>query len=308
VRRTKVLSTMLDRMRLEWRIGRHVAWYYTPMALPESRHLGPELVVYDCMDELSAFKGAHPHLVAREAELFAFADLVFTGGQHLYEAKRARHPHVHCFPSSVDAAHFQRARSPLPAPPDQAGLPRPRLGYAGVLDERLDLGLLAGVAAARPSWQLVLVGPVVKVDAAALPRAANIHYLGLKPYEQLPYYMASWDVALLPFARNEATRFISPTKTPEYLAAGRPVVSTSIRDVVRPYGTCGLAHIADDVPAFVAAAEAALACDLRALRRKADALLASTSWESTTQRMLAAMCERALVTEAAVQDMPAAAQ
>ena len=104
----------------------------------------------------------------------------------------------------------------------------------------MDFELLSGVARARPGWSFVMLGPVVKIDEESLPRAANIHYLGSKSYAELPRYASGWDVALLPFARNESTEFISPTKTPEYLAAGLPVVSTSIRDVVRPYQELGL--------------------------------------------------------------------
>jgi UDP-galactopyranose mutase len=185
----------------------------------------------------------------------------------------------------VDVAHFNRARMAQRDPHDQAVIPHPRLGYFGVIDERMDLDLLTGVAAARPDWQLVMVGPVVKIDPAALPRAANIHYLGSKTYEQLPSYIAGWDVALLPFARNDATRFISPTKTPEYLAAGKPVVSTSIRDVVRPYGIRGMARIADTTPEFVAAVQGALESNPAERIREIDAFLARTSWDATWSRM-----------------------
>ena len=278
-------ARLLRSLFREQQIDDYVLWYYTPMALDFTRDLRPSAVVYDCMDELSAFAGAPPALRAREQELLARAQVVFTGGQTLFESKRHAHPNVHAFPSSVDVAHFARARSPQPDPADQASIPHVRLGFFGVIDERLDVDLLAGVAAARPDWQLVLVGPVVKIDPALLPRGRNIHYLGSKPYDALPSYLAGWDVALLPFARNEATRFISPTKTPEYLAAGKPVVSTSIRDVVRPYGTRGLARIADDVPEFVAAVEAALAEETAERLRDVDAFLTQTSWDGTWTRM-----------------------
>jgi UDP-galactopyranose mutase len=276
---------LIDALFREQRIRTHVLWYYTPMALPFTRHLKPAAVVYDCMDELSAFAGAPPALRLREAELLSRADLVLTGGQSLYEAKRALHPQVHAFPSSVDVAHFARARQPQPDPADQAGIPRPRIGFFGVLDERLDIDLVRGVADARPDWHLVLIGPVVKIDPAILPQGANLHYLGPKTYQELPRYLSAWDVALLPFARNEATRFISPTKTPEYLAAGCPVVSTSIRDVVRPYGQHGLARIADTVPEFVAAIDAALRDDVATRRATADAFLSRMSWDDTWARM-----------------------
>jgi glycosyltransferase involved in cell wall biosynthesis len=263
-----------------------VLWYYTPMALGTADRLPPALAtVYDCMDELSAFRGAPPELLLREAELLQRADLLFTGGPSLYEAKRRQHGSVHLFPSSVDVEHFAQARQPLADPPDQASVPRPRLGFFGVLDERLDTDLLAGVAELRPAWQLVLVGPLAKIEPSALPRRPNIHYLGQKPYAELPQYLAGWDVALLPFARNAATRFISPTKTPEYLAAGRPVVSTSIADVVRPYGEQGLVRIADEPEGFVSAVEAALAEEQGRRRARADAFLAGTSWELTWSAM-----------------------
>lgn len=279
------LRALLDELLERHGAEDHVAWYYTPMALPFSRHLAPAAIVYDCMDELSAFAGAPPELKDREAELLRRADVVFTGGRSLYEAKRARHPNVHLYPSGVDVAHFARARLSLAAPADQAAIPGPRLGFFGVIDERLDVDLIDAVAALRPAWQIVLIGPVVKIAPALLPRAPNIHYLGQKPYEELPAYLAGWDVALLPFARNEATRFISPTKTPEYLAGGRPVVSTSIRDVVQPYAELGLARIADSPRDFVAAVEACLAEPRAGALARIDAFLAESSWDAIWARM-----------------------
>lgn len=262
-----------------------VLWFYTPMALPLAEGLlrapSAPLVVYDCMDELSAFNGAPPELVERETQLFERADLVLTGGHSLYQAKRSRHPNVHAFPSSVDAEHFARARAPQADPHDQAGLPGPRLGFFGVIDERMDLSLVAELADARPQWQIVMIGPVVKIDPEALPRRSNLHWLGGKGYAELPHYLAGWDVALMPFARNPSTEFISPTKTLEYLAAGKPVVSTPIRDVVHPYGAEGLARIADDADGFVAAIEAALAEDPATRRDAGDAFVARTSWDAT---------------------------
>jgi UDP-galactopyranose mutase len=241
------------------------------------------------MDELSAFRGAPAELVQREAELMQAADVVFTGGQSLYEAKRAQHTNIHAFPSSVDVGHFRTARKLLGEPPDQAGIAHPRLGFFGVVDERMDTALLDGVAEARPDWQLVILGPTAKIDPADLPRRPNIHYLGPKAYRELPRYLARWDVALLPFARNESTKFISPTKTPEYLAAGCPVVSTSIRDVVRPYGEQGLVRIADTVPDFVRQVQEALAHDRKSARwrRAVDSMLATMSWDRTWGEMSA---------------------
>ena len=274
-------QALIDDLLAQHDITDYVLWYYTPMALGFTRHLRPLATIYDCMDELSRFRGAPRALHEREADLFRRADLVFTGGQSLYEAKRHQHPRVHLFPSSVDVEHFARARAALADPADQVSIPHPRLGYVGVIDERMDYELIAGVARLRPDWQIVMVGPTAKVDRAELPQGPNIHYLGPKNYRDLPTYLAGWDVGLLPFARNDATRFISPTKTPEYLAAGRSVVSTSIRDVVRPYGEQGLVRFADTPADFVAAAEAAMQDDAAAHLRRVDALLAQNSWDRT---------------------------
>jgi len=276
---------LLDGLIRSEKIVAYLLWYYTPMALRFTDHLTPLAVVYDCMDELSAFKGAPGVLKAREAELMRRASLVLTGGQSLFEAKRHQHANIHPFPSSVDAAHFSQARQIAGDPRDQAAIPRPRLGFFGVIDERMDLALIDGVAAARPDWHLVMLGPVVKIDPATLPQRPNIHYLGSKTYDELPRYIGGWDVALLPFARNEATRFISPTKTPEYMAAGKPVVSTSIRDVVRPYGEQRLVRIADEVPSFVRACIAAMAEDPTKRITRADAFLRQTSWDGTWNRI-----------------------
>ncbi|HEX8244378.1 MAG TPA: glycosyltransferase family 1 protein, partial [Longimicrobium sp.] len=279
--------TLLDGLLAEHRVRDTVLWYYTPMALAFTRHLRPLAVVYDCMDELSAFRGAPPELVRREADLLRRADLVFTGGPSLYAAKRTRHPRVHCFPSAIDAAHFARARAPLAEPADQAAIPRPRIGFFGVLDERLDVELLRALAAARPDWNFVLVGPVVKIAPDDLPRAANLHYVGPRSYDELPAYIAGWDVAALFFARNESTRFISPTKTPEYLAAGKPVVSTPIADVVRPYGQEGLVRIADGAGEWIEAVEAVLAGNGVGPEwlARVDRFLAGRSWDRTWAEM-----------------------
>lgn len=282
------IKVLLDRLFAEHNISKYICWYYTPMAIAWASHLEPEAVIYDCMDELSAFKGASPTLKKYEAELFRRANLVFTGGQSLYESKVNQHPNVYAFPSSVDVPHFGQGRTVKEEPADQANIPHPRLGFYGVIDERMDIELLAGIAEARPDWHLVIIGPVVKIDPATLPQHENIHYLGSKDYKDLPAYLGGWDLAMLPFARNESTRFISPTKTPEYLAAGKPVVSTSIRDVMRPYGDLKLVRIADTTEEFVAAAEQALQEDTPASGwlSRVDAFLEQISWDRTWGSMM----------------------
>jgi UDP-galactopyranose mutase len=276
---------LIDQLFAEHQIKDFVLWYYTPMAVGFTRHLKPKAVIFDCMDELSAFKNAPATLKEREAELFKRADLVFTGGQSLYEAKRDHHHSVHAFPSSIDAAHFMKARVLSAEPADQQSIPHPRIGFFGVIDERLDIDLLKRVAELRPDWRLVVIGPVVKIDPNDLPRHDNIHYLGGKSYKELPAYLSGWDVAMLPFARNDSTRYISPTKTPEYLAAGCPVVSTSIRDVVRPYGQKGLVHIADTAEEFVAAIETAMKSNSSKRLMTVDAFLKQMSWDRTWSQM-----------------------
>lgn len=261
-------------------------WFYTPMAVPLAAGLAPGGVIYDCMDELAAFRHAPRQLLQRERALFKLADLVFTGGQSLYESKRDRHPQVHCLPSSVDAAHFAGGLDSGREPAAQSKIPGPRIGYFGVIDERVDLDLIRVLAAAHPDWHLVMVGPVVKIDPASLPCAPNIHWLGQQDYADLPAFIAGWDVCLLPFAMNEATRFISPTKTLEYMAADKPIVSTPIRDVVTPYGH--VVRIADTPTAFVQACEDALAQSPEAQDRERalrETVLAGTSWDRTATRM-----------------------
>jgi len=280
------LRTLLD-IFLAGQQAPLVRWYYTPMMLPFSRQVEGVCTVYDCMDELANFKFAPPRLLELERELLESADVVFTGGYSLYEAKKDRHPNIHPFPSSVDRAHFAQARGVDAMPDDQAPIDRPRLGFFGVVDERMDLDLLAALADAHPEWSIVVVGPVVKIDAADLPVRANLHYLGGKTYAELPVYLGGWDVALMPFAINESTKFISPTKTPEYLAGGRPVVSTPITDVIRHYSDLEAVFIADGAEAFVAACEKALklARSDSDWLAEVDVKLSTLSWDTTHARM-----------------------
>lgn len=283
--RNAVLRQLLDEAISAHGFERPVLWYYTPMMLPIARHVAASAVVYDCMDELANFKFAPPELTTLERELFATADVVFTGGYSLYEAKQDLHDNIHPFPSSVDREHFAQARE---ADADRSE--RPRLGFFGVIDERMDLELIDAVAEERPDWDFEIVGPVVKISAEQLPQRANLSYPGQKSYQDLPACLASWDVALMPFAINESTRFISPTKTPEYLSAGRPVVSTPIRDVVRHYGDLTGVQIASTPEEFIAGCDRALAQargEDRAWLEEVDEALTSLSWDQTHLRMAA---------------------
>jgi UDP-galactopyranose mutase len=278
-------------------VADYVVWFYTPMALPLLERLDPLAVVYDCMDELSAFAGAPPELRAREAELMRRADLVLTGGPSLYDAKRGLHPNVLCLPSSVDAAHFslegRRDRDDAQAERARAlqgDIAAPRLGYFGVIDERMDVDLVRRLADADAGWNVVMVGPIVKIDPQSVPRRPNLHWLGQQPYELLPRLIEGWSVGLLPFALNESTRFISPTKTLEYMAAGKPAVSTAIRDVETLYGdVVRIARTPDD---FVAACREALA-ETPAQRRDRllamQASVARSSWDRTAETIHAAI-------------------
>ena len=284
--------SVLEPMIVDWLadegIDDYAAWFYTPMALPLLQELVPRAVVYDCMDELSAFKGAPRQMRQRETALIKSAQLVLTGGPSLYEAKRSLHDNVLCLPSAVDAVHYSAAR----ARADAAAMQRahavqghvglPRLGFFGVIDERLDMDLVARLADADSRWQIVMVGPVVKIDPATLPRRANLHWLGQQPYELLPQLVAGWDACLMPFAMNDSTRFISPTKTLEYMAAGKPVISTPVHDVVRMFGD--IVAVASDAPKFIAACAAAIG-ERSTARATREALMAERvarySWDET---------------------------
>ena len=281
----KLQRQLLDEFIQRERISNFIAWYYTPMALLFTDHLKPRLTIYDCMDELSAFWGAPPQLLEQEKKLIQRAGMVFTGGYSLYEAKQSRHQHVFAFPSSIDTAHFSSARNPQPDPADQRGLARPRIGFSGVIDERFDYQLLGELARRRPEWQFVMIGPIVKIDQALLPHGANVHYLGMKAYKELPAYFSNWDAAILPFAMNDSTKYISPTKTPEYLAAGLPVVSTPIRDVVRTYGSEDFAQIAGTADEFEAAIETALKGNHPGNWSTIDKFLSENSWKRTWSEM-----------------------
>lgn len=280
-----LLSGMISRLISKVQPRRLVTWYYTPMALQFTQELEADSCVYDNMDELTNFAGAPPGLREWEERLLKRCDIVYVGGHSLFQAKKDRHENIHVFPSSVDGAHFRRARSISEDPADQAALPHPRIGFFGVIDERMNLDLVSRVAALRPQWSFVMLGPTAKISQDSLPRANNIHWLGGKSYADLPRYLAGWDVGFMPFAINDATRYISPTKTPEFLAAGVPVVSTPITDVVEPYGAAGLVEIAEDENGVVDRIERLLGRPRAPWLAKVDAFLQGMSWDSTWANM-----------------------
>ena len=240
---------------LAGRFERFVQWFYSPMPAPCTlTRLDAAAVVYDCMDELASFRYAPADIAQREQLLLTQADVVFTGGYQLYQAKSQHHANVHFYGCGVDVQHFGQARSDALAVPDEiAHLPKPVLGYFGVVDERLDYDLLALLAASFPHASIVMVGPLAKVDTEQLAHAANIHWLGQRAYAELPALVKGFDVCLMPFAMNAATRYINPTKTLEYMAAGKPIVSTAVPDVVRNFTPIvAVAHSAHEFVAEVA--------------------------------------------------------
>jgi UDP-galactopyranose mutase len=282
----KIQKILLDKFLSKSDPSEYIFWYYTPMALSFSGHYQPALVLYDCMDELSNFKFAPPELRQLEHDLLQKADIVFTGGHSLFEAKKHLHKNIFPFPSSIDKKHFEQARTIENEPADQQHIGFPRLGFYGVIDERFDIELITNMALQRPDWNFILLGPVVKIDAETLPKLHNIFFLGGKSYNELPAYLSKWDIALIPFMLNDATRYISPTKTPEYLAAGVPVVSTPIRDVVYPYGEEGFVKIASDAQGFVAAAEELMKMDKQTWIPEVDKYLSTQSWSLTFTDMM----------------------
>ena len=261
-----------------------VQWFYDPMAVTGfAGQLDEQLIVYDCMDELSLFRGAPPELVRRERELLALADVVFAGGPKIWSAKRELNPNCFCYGCGVDAKHFGEACDPqLRVPHDIADLPRPVFGYIGVVDERIDYELLARLADSTQG-SVVMIGPWTKVEPTSFPRRDNLHWLGGRDYSDLPRYAKGFDVCIMPFAMNEATRFINPTKALEYMATGRPIVSTPVEDVVAQFSS--VITIANDAAAFADACERAAVQPESLQIERGVALAQQNSWESIVARL-----------------------
>jgi glycosyltransferase involved in cell wall biosynthesis len=262
-----------------------VQWFYDPMAVSAfAGHLNEVLTVYDCMDELSKFRGAPPEILDRERDLLVQADVVFTGGRRLFEAKSQFHDNCHFFGCGVDESHFGQARSrETVIPSELAAVGKPILGYFGVVDERLDYDLLGQLADANPDWSVVMIGPVMKGDPQSLPQRSNLVWLGQRPYAELPAFVKAFDLCLMPFALNEATEFINPTKALEYMATGRPIVSTAVPDVVRNFGS--VVRIARSPEDFVRDCRAAVANpDQKGIQRGLE-MVKENSWDAIVARM-----------------------
>lgn len=286
---------MVERVNTNGAFDHPLLWFYNPMdaawAIDSFDERG---IVYDCMDELSQFKFAPANLVENEQKLIDAADVVFTGGYELWLRKSRQHPNAHFFGCGVEYDHFAKAQQDeTEIPEDVERIRHPIIGWFGVVDERVDYDLVSEAAQMRPDWNFVLVGPVVKVDPNSLPKADNIHWLGQRDYSVLPNYCKAYDVCMMCFAINEATEYINPTKALEYLATGRPVVSTPVKDVVRQYA--GLVDIAENAEQFVKIVEKALNAGDREKIDKGTAKARECSWETTVAKM------RELIEEAVAQ-------
>jgi UDP-galactopyranose mutase len=290
-------AALVDRLVLKFGVNSPTLWYYPPDALAFSAHLSRSGLVYDRMGECES---------GYEDEILAQADLVFTPGPSLDGVRVGKHSRLFLLPDGADAAHFARARDPqLPADPQQKAIVKPRIGFMGAVDRRVDTALLAKCAAARPDWSFVMVGPLSGMDAGDLPQAGNIHYLGPRPYDDLPAVVAGWDVGLLPLT-GEGTWPSVISRVCEYLSAGRRVVATPTTNLLNPYAQEGLLFLAETPAAFVRAIEQALSQKTDAeWLRKADQSVRSVPWD-TTWRQAREVLWKALAARRAASRVPAA--
>ena len=273
------LAYLLDQLVAREDLQRPVLWLDSPALLAACHHLSARAVVYDCVDPAPLGGDAPARVVDRERLLLAHADLVLTPSHALHERLRGEHPAAHAVPSAIDPAPLARARALVPEPDDQAAIPHPRIGYAGPIDARLDLALVELVAMMRPELHFVFLGDTAELEAASLPQAPNLHWLGARRPDQLPAYLAGWEVAMLPLVRPGRPELASPTAAPSFLAAGCAVVATSARDVVRPWGEQGLAWIGDSPAAFACAIDNALAEERDRRLARVDRFLAEAGWD-----------------------------
>ena len=256
-----------------------IGWFYSSDFSPLLRSLHFRKIVYDCMSD------HEPRPDADEPAMLAEADIVFTDSKALFESRIRVHPNVHCFPSSVEHGHFRKALKNIAVPGDIAELKKPVVGYCGVIDGRLDMDLLDKVAEQSPETTFVLIGPLVNMPESKLPKRSNVHYLGMKPYHLLPGYLKGIDIAMIPFDIKGAHKLSGPTETLEYMAAGKPIISTPIWDVVRDYRNH--INIVNNVDEFCAARDAIIK-QLESQvynHEKYNDILHTSSWEDTVKRM-----------------------
>ncbi len=262
-----------------------ILWINDPMAVTAyAGQLGERMIVYDCMDELTQFHGAPPMLHQRERELTHRADLIFCGGRKMRDKRLPYNSNTHFYGTGVDCGHFGQALADeQKVDPDIAALSGPVLGYFGVIDERIDYALLASLADANPLWSIAMVGPVAKVDAATLPRRPNLHWLGARPYDRLPAITKGFSVCIMPFALNAATEFINPTKALEYMAAGRPVVSTALDEVKTNFSSS--ARVAGSHAEFITMCSGEVNAPDESRIRRGMNLAAENTWEAIIAKM-----------------------
>jgi UDP-galactopyranose mutase len=281
----ETIKFLLDELIAKENIINFISWYYNPMALAYSQHLKAKCIIYDCIKEVSLIKNPDAELMKLESDLLKNADLVFTDGITLYEQKKNKSSNIYTIISSIDREHFAKCTS-TPDPIDQAGIPHPRLGYYGVINNQLDLDLLSSIADNLCEWQFIILATEDIFEMENSPKQSNVHFLGKKQYKDLPCYLSGWDVVMLPFAKNETTKFLSPTITSESLAAGKPIVSTSIKCVVHPFGEQGLVYLADNSESFAENAKIAyISKENLDWKMKADHFLNENSWENTWKKM-----------------------
>jgi glycosyltransferase involved in cell wall biosynthesis len=282
--RRRALRSALSN-ELEGRFDDAILWFNDPMAVTAfAGHLDESLIVYDCMDELSQFKGAPPALIEREYELLEVADVVFCGGRKMRDKRLPINSNSHFYGTGVDIRHFGTALSPnLAVDPEIAALKGPVLGYFGVVDERIDYELLGALADANPNWHVVMVGPTTKVDPANFPKRRNLHFIGSRPYAQLPAITKGFSVCLMPFARNEATEYINPTKALEYMATGRPVVSTALDEVKSNFS--GVARIARTHSEFISMCRSEVDSPSDSRIARGIKLAAENTWDAIVGKM-----------------------
>ncbi|MBN1593755.1 MAG: glycosyltransferase [Candidatus Coatesbacteria bacterium] len=281
---SSLISAALPRIDAD---GRPVLWFYAPRFAPIIDSLDHAAVVYDIMDEHSAFGFARRETMELERRLLESADVVFAGTNALAERKAEFAPDIKYYPCGVEFDHFSSALGgSLPVPAALSEVEGPVIGYFGAVDDRLDFDMIFAVARAYPEWNFLLAGPWLSSrQRSELETTGNIILPGLVDYSELPAYLARFDVAILPFVLNKLTLHIHPTKALEYLASRTPVISTAIPDVVKFYS--GIIDIVSTADEFASAVERALEKPNEDAIERGFELARSSSWENMVENMWA---------------------